>query len=107
MKFPRSNGVRIRKFAYAACGNLLPEQRFDHDNMCILQMTNEKVLTELDPVRVFAGVDPVTGEPIAEDWASPGAQFRAGFEGHLRKIPLGDDDAELSEVCHQSHPAPP
>lgn len=75
--------------------------------MCILQMTNEKVLTELDPVRVFAGVDPVTGEPIAEDWASPGAQFRAGFEGHLRKIPLGDDDAELSEVCHQSHPAPP
>ena len=54
--------------------------------MCILQMCNQKVLTDLDPVRVFSGADPSTGEPIPEDWASPGAQFRAGWEGHVRQV---------------------
>ena len=33
------------------------------------------------------GADPMTGEFIAEDWASPGAQCRDGEEGFIVQVP--------------------
>ena len=54
----------------------------------MLLICDEKLLNRLDPVRVFAGADPETGEPVASDWASPGAQFRQGDEGYLIQVRL-------------------
>ena len=83
-----ARGMKKQACTYGAIGNLEATERFDHDKMCILQMCSEKVLTKLDPVRVFAGADPRTGEIIVDDWASPGAQFRTGAEGHVRQVGL-------------------
>jgi len=54
--------------------------------MAMLMICDEKTLTKMDPTRVFAGADPTTGIPIPDDWASPGAQFRAGELGHLCQV---------------------
>ena len=79
-------GVRKQACFYGAFGNLPPQMRFTHKYLCIMAMCDEKVLTKCDPVRVIAGADPVTGELMAHDWASPGAQFRAGEAGHIIKV---------------------
>jgi hypothetical protein len=81
-----ARGLEKQACTYGGCGNLAPEQRFAHENMCIMLMCPQKVIAELDPVRVFSGADPLTGEIIPEDWASPGAQLRAGIEGIECKV---------------------
>ena len=60
--------------------------RFSHENMSMLLICDEKVLTRCDPVRVVAGADPKTGKFIEEDWASLGAQFRDGQAGFICQV---------------------
>lgn len=61
---------------YGAIGNLPAAMRYQHDFMAPLQVVNEKVLHRCNPIRVFAGADPQTGELLPEDYSSIGAQSR-------------------------------
>ena len=81
-----ARGTEKQACTYGCVGNLAPEERFAHENMCIMLMCPQKVIAELGPVRVFSGANPLTGQIIPEDWASPGAQLRAGMEGIECKV---------------------
>jgi hypothetical protein len=93
-----ARGKKKQACVYGAIANLPSEDRFDHDNMAMIMVCSQKTLVKLDPVRVFAGADPVTGVPVPEDWASPGAQFRVGAEGQRARVPLTDDSNNLEDV---------
>ena len=49
-------------------------------------MVDDKVMERCDPIRVIAGADPTTGKIIEDDFASLGAQFRAGEHGFLTTV---------------------
>ena len=90
---------------YGALGNIPAEERYNHEYLAILAMLDEKVLKKLDPVRVIAGADPITGEFIPEDWASPGAQFRAGEFGLLTRVRRHKQCAMVHTMAHVCHGA--
>lgn len=67
---------------YVALANLSSRERFQHHNMCVLMLLSEKVFRKCGAVRVVAGACARTGQPVAEDWASFGAQFRESAAGN-------------------------
>ena len=79
-------GEKVLSGFYGAIGNLPKEVRFMHENMAVLMICEESVLKEYDPVRVFAGADPVTGEINGEDNKSLGAQLRYLFNGVKARV---------------------
>lgn len=68
---------------YIAIANLPAERRFIHNNMCVLMLVLEKVLSRCGAVRVVAGADAVTGEVYEEDFASFGSQLRSSMAGKV------------------------
>jgi hypothetical protein len=82
----QQRGEKCLSGFYGACGNLKAKERFKHENMCLLSICEDPVLKRCDPIKVFSGADPVTGELLTDDDSSPGAQFRAGKGGLLRKV---------------------
>ena len=82
----QQRGEKCLSGFYGACGNLKAKERFKHENMCLLSICEDPVLKRCDPIKVFSGADPVTGELLTNDDSSPGAQFRAGKGGLLRKV---------------------
>ena len=79
----QQRGEKKENCTYGSIASLPQKMRFEHGNMAILCIVDQKVLVGCDPVRVFAGADPKTGDFIDGDWASLGAQFRAGIDGIL------------------------
>lgn len=68
---------------YIALANLPAHRRFAHDNMCVLMLILEKVLSACGAVRVVAGADAITGEVYGQDFTSFGAQLRASIAGQV------------------------
>jgi hypothetical protein len=83
---------------YGAIMNLPRKHRFAHEYLSMLCICGEDTLHECDPIRVIAGANAQNGEIIANDWASLGAQFRSGFPGLVREVPLGSDSAACEKV---------
>jgi hypothetical protein len=83
---------------YVAMINLDVPFRFEHENLCPVMQTHESVLKEFDMIRVLAGADPLTGEIIADDIASPGAQARCLAAGVTVRV---------SHAPSRSLPRPP
>lgn len=71
---------------YGAIASINAALRFEHEMMALLLMVEDKTLTQCDPVRVFAGADPVTGELIPGDTTSPGAQMRELYDGVIVQV---------------------
>jgi len=76
----QQRGEKTLSCFYASCGNLEAEERFKHENMLMLTMSEEPVTKRCSGTRIFAGADPKTGEFIVDDFSSPGAQFRSAFD---------------------------
>lgn len=84
---------------YVAIANLPAERRFIHNNMCVLMLVLEKVLSRCGAVRVVAGADAVTGEVYEEDFASFGSQLRSSIAGNVHLQVCVHDLNTLSAIA--------
>jgi hypothetical protein len=82
----QSRGVHKQAMWYVSIANLPEKLRWLHMYMMMLMAVGEKTLDKFNPVRVFAGADPTTGELIDEDYWSPGAQLRRGWDGFVTTV---------------------
>lgn len=84
---------------YIALANLPAHRRFVHDDMCVLMLILEKVLSACGAVRVVAGADATTGQIYEQDFTSFGAQLRASIAGQVFVQVCHTCQACTSHVC--------
>ena len=56
--------------------NLPPHERFDHENLLLVNVATNKAVGAVGMATIFSGADPTDGSLLSDAWSSPGAQLR-------------------------------
>ena len=56
--------------------NLPPEERFNHDNLLLMNVATNNAVRETSMTTIFSGADPIYGKILSGHESSPGAQLR-------------------------------
>ena len=62
--------------ASACILNFPPGERFEHDNLLLMNVATNKAVSDATITTVFSGADPATGKVLTGHSSSPGAQLR-------------------------------